>query len=95
MKDGEIPHQFPAAFTYREYDVFEKLSDGSLIWRTCICGLDKVDMKLRELIKGSDRTFLAVNVQDPNSVISLIDGKIEIHRYVASQQSLHQNKRSA
>ena len=95
MKDGELIHPFPAAFTYREYDVFEKLSDGSLIWRACIRGLDKVDIRLRELVKGSDKTFLAVNIQDPNSVFSLIDGKLQMHRYAVAQHSLHQRKHSA
>jgi hypothetical protein len=33
----------------REYDLFEKFPDGSLIWKTCVAGHDNAIHELQEL----------------------------------------------
>jgi hypothetical protein len=45
------------------FDIFEKLPDGSLIWRTCVSGQFEAERKLRELNERSNSEFLAIDIQ--------------------------------
>jgi hypothetical protein len=54
----------------REFDIFEKFSDGSTIWRTCVSGKFEANRKLQELSEHSDNEFLAIDIHpgDPSTV---------------------------
>ena len=45
------------------FDIFEKLPDGSMIWRTFVSGQLEVERKLLELTERSSNEFLAIEVQ--------------------------------
>jgi hypothetical protein len=44
----------------RKYDVFEKFSDGSSLWRACVLGLQGTHLHLRELAQKSENRFYAI-----------------------------------
>jgi hypothetical protein len=44
----------------RKYDVFEKFSDGSSLWRACVLGLEGTHVHLRELAQKSENRFYAI-----------------------------------
>lgn len=46
----------------REFDIFEKFSDGSTIWRACVSGQFEANRKLQELSEHSDNEFLAIDI---------------------------------
>lgn len=45
------------------FDVYERLPNGSLTWRTCVFGRFEVDRKLQELKEHSDNEFVAIDIQ--------------------------------
>jgi hypothetical protein len=45
-----------------EYDIFEKLPDGSAIWRACVPGLYDAKRKLQELAEHSVNEFFAIEI---------------------------------
>ncbi len=45
-----------------EYDIFEKLPDGSSIWRTCVPGQYDAERKLQELAEHSVNEFFAIEI---------------------------------
>jgi hypothetical protein len=45
----------------REYDIFEKLSDGSVIWRDFVQGLETARAKVGQLAKRSKNGFFAIH----------------------------------
>jgi len=45
-----------------EYDIFEKFSDGSSNWRTCVAGQHEAERKLQQLAEHSENEFLAIEV---------------------------------
>jgi hypothetical protein len=46
----------------RDYDLFEKMPDGSLIWRDFVQGLDKARIKLAHLSTLSPNEFYAMHM---------------------------------
>jgi hypothetical protein len=44
----------------RVYDIFERLPDGSLMWRGRVAGLELAKGKLRDLASKSDNEFHAL-----------------------------------
>jgi hypothetical protein len=46
----------------RDYDIFEKFPDGSMIWRACVFGRDETHRKLRELAECSPNEFVAIDI---------------------------------
>ncbi len=52
----------------RHYDIFEKLPDGSLVWRTFIPGLDNAIATLKEFSKESPNEFFAVHTPTKETV---------------------------
>jgi hypothetical protein len=48
----------------RDYDIFEKFSDGSTIWRAWTTGQFETERKIRELAEHSANDFFAVDIQD-------------------------------
>jgi hypothetical protein len=47
----------------REYDVFEKFSDGSTLWRATVAGRFEALRKMQELGEYSDNEFFTLDVQ--------------------------------
>ncbi len=45
-----------------EYDIFEKLPDGSSIWRVCVPGQYDADRKLQELAEYSVNEFFVIEI---------------------------------
>jgi hypothetical protein len=45
-----------------EYDIFEKLPDGSSIWRVCVPGQFDAERKLQDLAEHSVNEFFAVEI---------------------------------
>jgi hypothetical protein len=45
----------------REYDLFEKLPDGSVVWQAAIVGLENAISRLKELAKLSPNEFFAIH----------------------------------
>jgi hypothetical protein len=45
----------------REYDLFEKLADGSVIWRVCVRGIENAVAKLKELGSDSPNEHFAIH----------------------------------
>ena len=47
---------------WHEYDIFEKFSDGSTIWRVCVSGRYEAKRKMRELALQSKNEFYAIDI---------------------------------
>jgi hypothetical protein len=47
----------------REYDVFERFSDGSTLWRATVTGRFEALRKMQELGEHSDNEFFTLDVQ--------------------------------
>lgn len=47
----------------RNFDIYEKFSNGSVLWRTCVFGQFEAERKLQELAEHSENEFLAVDIQ--------------------------------
>jgi len=54
----------------RELDLFEKLPDGSILWRDVLYGKENAIAKLRELAALSPNEFMAVHVPSREVVAS-------------------------
>ena len=46
-----------------DFDVFEKFSDGSTLWRACIAGRYETHRKMQELAEHSENEFYAIDIQ--------------------------------
>lgn len=46
----------------REFDIFEKFSDGSTIWLTCVSGEFDAKRKVQEFAEGSQNSFFAIDI---------------------------------
>ena len=44
----------------REYDIFERQPDDSLLWRASVSGLENARLKLHEFTKDTTTEFLAM-----------------------------------
>lgn len=60
-----------------EYDLFERFSDGSSLWRACAIGLDNTRRQLRHLTKISPNRFYAMHVAS-GKIISLDSGSAQL-----------------
>ncbi len=45
------------------FDIFEKLANGSITWRTCVFGRYEAECKLHELTDHSNNEFVAIDIQ--------------------------------
>ena len=63
MTNPSTAQKFPADWTTRDYDVFEKFGDGSAVWRGCVVGMANAESKLQELAKESSNKFFAIYLQ--------------------------------
>jgi hypothetical protein len=46
-----------------DYDIFEKFTDGSSIWRACVSGRFDAQRKIQELAEHSANEFFAIDIQ--------------------------------
>jgi hypothetical protein len=53
----------------REYDIFEKLPDGSVLWRAFVQGLEPARAKLGELASSSKNEFFAIHTPTKDIVV--------------------------
>lgn len=47
----------------RDYEVFEKFSDGSTLWRTCVTGRFEAQRKMQELKEHSENEFFILDIE--------------------------------
>jgi hypothetical protein len=59
MSKYDVFSKFPAGSSSLDYDIFEKFPDGSAAWRGCVIGMASVELKMRELARGSANKFFA------------------------------------
>jgi hypothetical protein len=66
----------------RDFDVFEKLSDGTVVWRTFVCGQFEAERKLQELAEHSRNEFVLIDIQSgkPLPMIAPRKSKSPIHK---------------
>src|ERR1700693_1213191 len=57
----------------REYDIFECLQDGSVVWQTRICGLPSTRLKIDELAKSTGKEYFAMYLPT-QEVVFRVDG---------------------
>jgi hypothetical protein len=43
--------------------IFEKMPDGSLIWKTCVSERGHLARKIQELARNSDNEFVAIDIE--------------------------------
>jgi hypothetical protein len=53
----------------REYDIFEKLTDGSVLWRGLVQGLEPARAKLNQLATSSQNEFFAMHTPTKDIVV--------------------------
>ena len=58
----------------RTYDVFERLSDGTMVWRATVVGHEVALRKLRELARLGDNEFRLMHL-DTQTIIATINTK--------------------
>jgi hypothetical protein len=56
----------------REYDVFERLPDGSALWRGVVVGMENARAKLQELARGTANELFATEIVT-GEVVARID----------------------
>lgn len=57
----------------REYDIFEKFSDGSLKWRTFVPGLENAIARLKELGNLSPNEHFAIHTAS-SQIVARVNG---------------------
>ena len=53
----------------RDYEVFEKFSDGSTLWRACVSGRFEAQRKMQEFRENSENEFFILDVVEPRFLI--------------------------
>ena len=57
LPDNEVPPM------RRDYDIFEKFSDGSTLWRACVHGRYEAQRKVQEFAEHSGNEFFLIDIQ--------------------------------
>ncbi len=52
-----------------QYDLFEKFSDGSSLWRACVIGLEGARRHMYDLARRSSNQFYAMHVQTGKIIV--------------------------
>ena len=47
----------------RDYDIFEKFSDGSTLWRACVTGRFEALRKIQDLAERSENNFFIMGIE--------------------------------
>ena len=53
----------------RDYEVFERFSDGSTLWRTCVTGRFEAQRKMQEFKEHSENEFFILDIVEPHRFI--------------------------
>jgi hypothetical protein len=62
----------------RQYDIFEKFPDGTVIWRCCVFGQVETERKIQDLIAHSSNEFFAIELcASKRVVLGLVGGKLQ------------------
>jgi hypothetical protein len=61
----------------RVYDIFEKLPDGSLMWKTSVAGHEKAIQQLRELAKTTANECLVMHLPTKTLIATMNASKSE------------------
>jgi len=56
----------------REYDLFEKFPDGSLVWREFVIGLESANARLKELANLSPNEHFAMHTPS-NAIVARVN----------------------
>ena len=48
----------------RDFDIFEKFSDGSTLWKACVRGRFDAQRKMSELAELSENEFFMIDIQN-------------------------------
>ena len=62
MADIPTLHKFPEGSANRYYFLFEEMPDGLAMWRDRVLGMEKAELRLQELARGSRNKFFALNL---------------------------------
>jgi len=54
-----------------DYDIFEELPDGKPVWRTCVLGMKKAELKLWEMTRETKNKVFALNQKNRSVPIML------------------------
>ena len=63
----------------REYDIFERLQDGSTLWRDAVHGLENALLKLEEIAKKTTNECFAMHLPTQEIIASAGRGKQSSH----------------
>jgi hypothetical protein len=71
---NEIPmlDRYPEKWAFIDYDVFEEFPDGATVWRTCVCGMKEVELKMMQLRKETPNKLFALNLSDGRDFPSVV-----------------------
>jgi hypothetical protein len=58
----------------REYDAFEVLPDGTLVWKATVVGHEDAIKKLKEIAKGNTNEFRLMHLRS-KTVVATINAK--------------------
>lgn len=61
-----------------EYDLFERFSDGSSLWRACVIGLEETRRHMYDLARRSPNQFYAMHLAS-GKIVSLGVSRGEFH----------------
>ena len=71
----------------REYDIFEKFSDGSTLWRASVRGRFESQRKMDELAEHSENQFYMLDIQEATiaqPVLGTVKHKCSVRSAAAS-----------
>ena len=71
MANTSTDRKFPDGSLTRGYDIFEELPDGTPVWRTCVVGMKKAELRLWEMARETKNKVFALNLQDRSVPIIL------------------------
>jgi hypothetical protein len=78
MWDSNVSFYGRPCFVRRDFDIFEKFTDGSTLWRACVRGRFDALRKMHELAEQSKNEFFMIDIQDnvsSSSVLAAIEAK--------------------
>ena len=76
-----------------EYDLFEKFSDGSSLWRDTVPGIKITRLRLQELAQRSKNQFYGINLRSGEVLVS--GSERDAHRFRARLINERPNKSQA
>ena len=69
MADSPITRKFPADSMTRNFDIFEELTDGTIVWRARVLGVENIELKVREMACDRKDKFFAISLKNRKAVL--------------------------